>query len=148
MTVITRATLAVLALTVLAAGAGGWLGVRYGESCARSSGSSLNDLLHHQLDLSPAQRHQLAAMEASYAARRSVLEDEARAANHELATALLTQHHYGPQAEQAIDHFHAAMKTLEQQTVMHVLAMRSVLTPGQAKKFDQTVAKALDSDHP
>lgn len=87
-------------------------------------------------------------MEASYAARRSILEGEARAANRELATALLTQHRYGPQAEQAIDHFHVAMKALEQQTVMHVLAMRSVLTPEQAKKFDQTVANALDSDYP
>jgi len=140
-----RTVFSVLFLTALAAGVGGWLGVHYGQVHARST-TSLNELLHHQLDLSADQRRQLAAMEAAYAARRSVLEDQARAANRELATALLTHHRYGPQAQQAIDHFQAAMKALEEQTVIHVLAMRSVLTHSQARKFDQTVAKALDSN--
>ena len=142
-----RTAFVMIVLAALAAGAGGWVGVRYGQGHARPT-TSLNELLHHQLDLSADQRRQLAAMEAAYAARRRVLEDQARAANRELATALLTHHRYGPQAQQAIDHFHAAMKMLEEQTVMHVLAMRSVLTPIQAKKFDQTVDKALDSSRP
>ena len=146
MTGMARAVFAVLALTVLAAGAGGWLGVRYGQTHARSP-SSLNQLLHHQLGLSAEQRRRIAAMEAVYATRRSVLEDEARAANRNLAKALLADHRYGPREQQAIDQFHVAMKALEQQTVMHVLAMRSVLTPAQAEKFDQTVAEVLDSGH-
>lgn len=139
--------LPVLALTVLSAGAGGWLGVRYGLSHARAP-TSLNHLLHHEIQLDASQRSQLAAMEADYAAQRSALEQQARAANRELAAALLTEHQYGPQAEQAIDHFSAAMKALQVATVMHVMAMRRVLTPQQAKKFDDTVTAALDSDHP
>lgn len=139
--------LPVLALTVLSAGAGGWLGVRYGLSHARAP-TSLNHLLHHEIQLDASQRSQLAAMEADYAAQRSALEQQARAANRDLAAALLTEHQYGPQAEQAIDHFSAAMKALQVATVMHVMAMRRVLTPQQAKKFDDTVTAALDSDHP
>lgn len=139
--------LPVLALTVLSAGAGGWLGVRYGLSHARAP-TSLNHLLHHEIQLDASQRSQLAAMEADYAAQRSALEQQARAANRELAAALLTEHQYGPQAEQAIDHFSAAMKALQVATVMHVMAMRRVLTPQQAKKFDDTITAALDSDHP
>ena len=139
--------LPVLALTVLSAGAGGWLGVRYGLSHARAP-TSLNHLLHHEIQLDASQRSQLAAMEADYAAQRSALEQQARAANRDLAEALLTEHQYGPQAEQAIDHFSAAMKALQVATVMHVMAMRRVLTPQQAKKFDDTVTAALDSDHP
>lgn len=147
MTALARMSLAVVVVTTLAAAAGGWLGVRYGQTHARPS-MSLNELLHHQLDLSVAQHRQLAAMEASYAAQRRVLEDQARAANRELAHALLTQHRYGPQAQLAIDHLHVVMATLQERTVMHILAMRAVLTPAQAKIFDQTVAGALDSHRP
>lgn len=147
MTGVTRATFAVLVLTLLAAGAGGWIGMHYDQPCAHSTGS-INELLHHELNLSADQRRRLAGMEAAYTARRRVLEDRERAANRELAAALLTEHRYGPKAEQAIDHYQAATKALEQRTVIHVLAMRSVLTPAQVKKYDQTVAKALDSPHP
>lgn len=142
-----RAALPVLLLTTLSAGAGGWLGARYGLSHAQAP-ASLNHLLHHELHLDATQRSRLAAMETAYDAQRRTLEQQARAANRELAAALRSEHQYGPQAEQAIAHFSAAMKALQIATVMHVMAMRAVLTPQQAKKFDQTVTTALDSGHP
>ena len=142
-----RSVLPVLVLTVLSAGAAGWLGVRYGLSHPRAP-ASLNHLLHHELHLDANQRSRLAAMEAAYAAQRKVLEQQARAANRELAAALRSEHQYGPQAEQAIDHASAAMRALQVATVRHVIAMRAVLTPQQAKRYDQTVTKALDSDSP
>ena len=143
---LTRTVVGMLALTVLAAAAGGWIGVHYGLQHPRTSG--LDELVHHELTLNADQQQRLAAMEASFAARRKILEEEMRSANRELATAIITEHRFGPQAEQAIEHFHAAMKTLQEETIMHVMAMRSVLTPQQAQQFDQTVAKALDSDQP
>jgi Spy/CpxP family protein refolding chaperone len=144
---VTRTVVAMLALTVLAAGAGGYFGVRYGLQRVRSS-SSLDELVHRQLKLNADQEQRLVAMESTFAARRKGLEDEMRSANRELASAVLTEHRYGPQAEQAIEHFHAAMKTLQEETIKHVMAMRSVLTPQQAQQFDLTVAKALNSDQP
>jgi Spy/CpxP family protein refolding chaperone len=69
-----------------------------------------------------------------------------RAANGALAMAIVQEHRYGPAARQAIESFHAAMAMLQEATVQHVLAMREVLTPEQAEQFDQTIAKALNSD--
>ena len=147
MTGLTRTVVAMLALTVVAAAAGGWMGVHYGLQHAAHA-SSLDELVHHELKLNADQQQRLAAMEGSFAARRKILEGEMRSANRELAAAILTEHRYGPQVEQAVAHFHAAMKTLQDETIMHVMAMRSVLTPQQAQQFDHTVAKALDSDQP
>ncbi len=132
-------------LTLLVAALGGWLGVRYGLRQAPAT-PGLDQVLHHELTLSPDQQQRLTSLEAGFAARRKVLETEMHAANADLAAAILSEHRYGPAAEQAIDRFHAAMKTLQEETIMHVLAMRAVLTPEQAQKFDQTVSKVLNSD--
>lgn len=144
----TRMVLVAIVLSALAAAGGGWLGVQYGLAHAPRSPVSLNRVLHRQLDLTPAQRQQLATLEAAYAARRKVLEAEERSANRKLAAALLAEHRYGPQAAQAITRFSAAMTALQVATVQHVMAMRSVLTPRQAQTYDQAVAKALDSSGP
>jgi nickel and cobalt resistance protein CnrR len=141
-----RAAVPMLLLTLVAAAAGGWLGVRYGEPARSSSG--LDDLLHHELKLSSEQEQRLSALERDYAARRHTLEDQMVTANRALARAIATEHRYGPQARQAIESFHAAMATLQEETVQHVLAMRAVLTPPQARQFDQTVEQALDSGRP
>ena len=142
-----RTVVAVLVLTALAGAAGGWFGVHYGVARQHSS-TSLNRLLHRQLHLSADQRQRLAALEARYDTRRRLLESQARAANRELAAALLADHQYGPKDEQAINDFYAAMKALQVATAKHVLAMRAVLTPQQAQKFDRTVSRALDSGRP
>jgi Spy/CpxP family protein refolding chaperone len=137
-----------LILTVLAAAGAGWFGVHYANEQAARASTNLDELLHHELDLSADQRQRLAALEQGYAGRRRPLEDQMRAANHALAKAIVNEHRYGPQARQAIENFHAAMQTLQEETIQHILAMRAVLTPEQARRFDQTVAKALDSDQP
>ena len=139
-----RAVLAMLILTVLAAGAGGWLGVRYGLASARPP-PSLNRLLHQELNLTADQRRQLASLESRYEARRRVLEAQARQADRELASALLADHQYDARDEQAIDDLHVVMRELQIATAKHILAMRAVLTSKQAAKFDRTVARALDS---
>ncbi len=143
-----RVVLVAILLSALTAAVGGWLGVQYGLAHAPRSPVSLNRVLHRQLDLTPAQRQQLAMLEAAYAARRNVLEGEERSANRALATALLAEHRYGPKAAQAINQFSAAMTALQVATVQHVMAMRSVLTPRQAQTYDHAIAKALDSSAP
>jgi hypothetical protein len=35
---------------------------------------------------------------------------------------------------------------LQKETILHVLAMRDVLTPAQAAQFDETVARSLTED--
>jgi Spy/CpxP family protein refolding chaperone len=147
MTAISRAALAMLLLTLVAAAAGGWVGVRYGSDSARPS-ASLDDLLHHELKLTDDQRQRISVMEQQFAARRHALEGQMRAANRALATAIVQEHRYGPEAHQAIEDFHAAMASLQEETIQHVLSMRAVLTPAQAQQFDETIARALNSDEP
>ena len=142
---LSKTVLVMLAVTVIAGVGGGWLGVRYGVEHARPS-AGLDQLLHHELTLTADQQRQIEQIEADFKTRRKVLEDQMRAANRELAAAVLNQHQYGPDAEKAIEHFHEAMKTLQEETIRHVYAMRAVLTPGQVQKFDQTVAWSLESD--
>ncbi|HTT05639.1 MAG TPA: periplasmic heavy metal sensor [Steroidobacteraceae bacterium] len=147
MTSYTRVALLMVALTLLAGAAGGWLGVRYGLAQTRAAGG-LDALLHRQLHLSDEQRRRLAGIEASYANERVAPEQQMRAANRELAAAVISEHRYGPAAQRAIGQFHQAMQALQEQTIQHILAMRSVLTPAQAQQFDDSVAEALDADQP
>lgn len=147
MTSLTRIAVGAVALTMLMAALGGWLGVRHGLQEARSS-PGLDEVIHHELTLTADQQQRLAALGSSFAARRKVLEAEMRSANRELAAGIVTEHRYGPRADQAVDRFHVAMKTLQQETIIHILAMRAVLTSDQAQRFDQTVSKVLNSGSP
>lgn len=140
-----RTVVAMLAVTVLAGAAGGWFGVHYGLSHASSS-ANLDQVLHHELDLSGQQQQQIEAMEQDFAQRRRLLEGQMRAANRELASVIRTQHGYGPDAQRAVEHFHQAMGALQEATIRHVFEMRTVLTPTQVQQFDQAVSKALEPD--
>jgi len=148
MTGLTRIVIGVVAMTMLAAAVGGWIGVRYGMREAQRNHSSLDEVLHRRLDLTSGQQQRIARLEAAFAVRQQTLETEMRAADRDLAQAIVTDRRYGPRAQQAINRFHAAMKTLQQETIIHILAMRAVLTPHQAVRFDQTVTQVLDSAQP
>ncbi len=134
--------LAAILLTGLGGAVGGWAGVQYGLSQARGE-ASLDEVLHHQLDLTPDQNARIEALEHDFHTRRRALEAEMEAANRDLAAALARQHSYGPEARQAIGRFHVAMGALQEASVQHILAMRAVLTPAQAKRFDAVISKTL-----
>ncbi len=109
----------------------------------RHSGGDLHDFVHRQLDLDPAQEAAIEALESRFAGRRSALEAKLRAANAELAQAMVNEHQYGPRVAAAVDHAHMAMGDLQKATLEHVFAMRALLRPDQAARFDRAVAKAL-----
>jgi Spy/CpxP family protein refolding chaperone len=88
----------------------------------------------------------MAGIERDHAARQKALEAEMRAANADLAQAYQEHHADSPQMQAAIDRFHRAMSALQKETMAHVLAMRSVLTPVQAAQFDETVVKSLNTE--
>lgn len=138
---------ALIVVTALAGVAGGWLGARYGVARARAT-PGLDQMLHRDLHLSASQDRRIATLEAGFAVRRGALDAEMRAANRDLARAIAVEHAYGPDAERAIGRFHAAMGELQKETVVHVMAMRRVLTAEQAARFDATVTKTLASDAP
>jgi Spy/CpxP family protein refolding chaperone len=137
-----RAFLAMLLVTVLAAAAAGWAGVRYGLSQA-DEGQDLDVAIHRDLQLTPEQDQQIHRLETEFAAVRTGLQAKMRAANRELAEAITERHSYDDQARQAVERLHAAMSALQERTIQHVLAIRALLTPAQARHFDEKVSKAL-----
>jgi nickel and cobalt resistance protein CnrR len=136
-----RAFALMLAATVLAASLAGWFGVQYGIRHAQPP--DLHTVLHHDLALTLDQDRKIETLEAQYAAKKKLFDHEMRAANRDLAEALSQDHAYGAKAQHAIERFHKAMMALQEDTVRHVLAMRAVLTPDQAKTFDTAVTKSL-----
>ena len=140
-----RGLLIVAFVAFLAAIAGVFIG--RGLSDHRSEPqNALHELLHEQLDLDASQEAQIAALEARYAVRRRALELQLRADNARLAEAIETEHGYGPRVTTEIDRSHAAMGELQKETLAHIFAMRAVLRPEQAEKFDRAVVKALTAD--
>jgi Spy/CpxP family protein refolding chaperone len=142
-----RMFLAMLFVTALAGGLAGWAGVEYGLHRTAVQ-DDLDTVLHHNLNLTADQESQIAKLESSFAKDRSAYQTEMRAANKDLARALTQATPSQPEIERAIHRFHTAMAALQARTVKHVLSMRSVLTPEQAKVFDSTINKTLGADRP
>lgn len=140
----TRGVLLTLLLAALAGGAGAWIGSRLlvGDQHA----PSLHELVHEELKLSPEQERRLEALEQDFAVRRRAREAELRAANAALAAAIQARHEYSPEVQAAVERFHHAMGELQKDTILHVLAMRQVLTPEQAVKFDRRISEALTDE--
>ena len=147
MTSLRRTIVGVALVTALAAAAGGWAGIHYGLQ-QRPANAGLDDLLHHELNLTAAQNQRIEALEAEFAAKRTTFEAEMRAASADLAMAIREDPVYGPRAQMAIERFHAAESALQEETVKHVLSMRTVLTPDQIQRFDDAISKALTSEQP
>ncbi|MEO6081458.1 MAG: periplasmic heavy metal sensor [Steroidobacteraceae bacterium] len=142
-----RTTAALVVCTLLAALVGGWFGVRYGLGGVGHD-QRLDQLLHHELKLSSEQERQIAALESAFSARREVLESQMREANRDLAQAIAVRHQYDSAGKEAVNHLHESMMNLQEASIGHVLAMRTVLTPAQAEQFDRTISKALTAGAP
>lgn len=140
-----RSILLTLVLSVVVAAFGAWGGAAYVIHRMQRP-TPLHQLVHQRLHLSAKQQSQMAGIEHDHAARQAALEAEMRAANADLAQALQEHHAFTAKVQAAIDRFHAAMGELQKETVMHVLAMRLVLTPAQAAQFDETVVKSLNTE--
>ena len=140
-----RSLLLTLVLSVVGAAVGAWGGAEYVMHRAHAA-PSLHDVVHEKLHLTPQQKVRMERLERDHATRRHAVEAEMRAANADLAQAFQEQHAYTPPVQAAIDRFHHAMGGLQKETIIHVLAMRSVLTPEQTAQFDQTVVKSLTED--
>lgn len=142
---VARSLILTVVLSALAAGLGAWGGARYVVSHMHHT-EPLHKVVHDKLHLTAGQEVRIDRLERDYALRRKALEAEMRAANADLARAIQQSQAYSPEVQHAVDRFHIAMGDLQKQSILHVLAMRQVLTPQQATLFDQTVAKALTED--
>jgi len=141
-----KSALRTLIIAFLAA----FVGVFVGRSVLdhqRSPPPGVHAFVHDRLDLDDDQRARLAAVEQQFAVRRTAIEMALRANNARLAEAIEAEHGAGPRVNEAIDRSHEAMGRLQKETLAHIFAMRQLLRPDQAKKFDQAVVKALTEDY-
>ena len=105
--------------------------------------SRLHAILHGDLGLDAAQERQVSALEAAFAHRRAALDAAMQQENRRLAHAIEAERGYGPQVADAVDRSHHVMGELQKQTLQHVFAMRAVLRPDQARRYDEAVVKVL-----
>ncbi|OHT18833.1 periplasmic heavy metal sensor [Edaphosphingomonas haloaromaticamans] len=109
-------------------------------------GAELHAVLHDELTLDAGQERQLEALENAFVIRRRALELEMRSENARLADAITAEHGNGPRVAAAVDASHRTMGELQKETLAHIFAMRALLRPDQAEKFDAAVTKALTED--
>lgn len=141
-----RGLILTVVLTLLAAIAGAWIGAR--SVYAQRHEPSLHEFVHEELKLTTEQKQRLDILEQDFAVKRRAREAELRAANAELAQAIQARHAYSPELKAVVERFHDAMGELQNETILHVLAMRTVLTPDQAVMFDRRVSEALTDQAP
>lgn len=125
------------------------IGVFVGRSVLDHRQSPKYDIhafIHEHLDLDRDQSARLTVLEHQFSLRRTALEMELRADNALLAEAIEAEHGAGTRVDAAVDRSHEVMGRLQKETLAHVFAMRQLLRPDQAKKFDQAVVKALTED--
>ena len=136
-----RTILITAAVAFIAGALGVVVGLSLGANSARHA--SLDAIIHRDLGLSAAQDAAIEAIETRYAARKSQLEGQMRAATRDIAAAVSEDSSYTPRVEQAVDRFHMAMGELQRATIEHVFEMRAVLTPAQQRRFDEIVRAQL-----
>ena len=107
---------------------------------------ALHDLLHDELDLDQQQLAKIEDLETRFAIRRRTLELELKSENARLAAAIQQERGFGPRVMAEVDRSHEVMGELQKETLAHIFAMRAVLRPDQAQKFDRVVVKALTAD--
>ncbi len=141
-----RRTLLIFAIGFLGALAGVMIERAWSAAAHAPPETELHRLLHEEFDLDAAQEARLSAAEQSFALRRKALEFELRARNAALAEAIETEHGNGPRVQAAVDGSHQVMGELQKETLVHIFAMRQVLRPDQATRFDRVVVRALTAE--
>lgn len=139
-----------LAITLVVAAAAGFIGAWAGaEGLHRSRErpslltQSVQEMVEHGLQLTPAQRKEIDAVEARYTKRRNSLRVQIGQANVELASAMSEEMAFGPKAQAAIDDLQSSVGDLQSSTVLYILELRDVLTPQQRVLYDRKVVEAL-----
>ncbi len=135
-----------VALIAFCAGlAGAWVGRTF-IPAPPPPRSELHDFLHNHLDLDAGQRARLELLESAFAVQKRTLEGQLRANNTELARAIDREHGEGPEVTAAVDRSHHVMGELQKATLAHIFAMRALMRPDQAAKFDAAVTRALTAE--
>jgi hypothetical protein len=137
-----RNTLIAVVLSFLAGVAGVWVGLKSLPN-GGSNTVSLHEKIHHEFILNAAQKTALHALEAQYASSQKKYIKDLKAANFELATAIKAHHDLSPEVVLAEQKYLKVLGAFQTETLRHIFAMRAILSPEQAQKFDDIVLRSL-----
>lgn len=143
MTARARTTLFLLAVGAVAAGS-----TALTEMWMRRShvAEDAHSWVHRQLNVTPEQEQAIAITEKRFNEQRTILLARLRAANAELAQAILEGKAKSPKVEEAVQKIHVAQAELQQLTLEHVFEMRAALTPEQYDRLLKLTADALSQE--
>ncbi|PHS21920.1 MAG: heavy metal resistance protein [Robiginitomaculum sp.] len=137
-----RKTIFAVILSFVAGIAGVWLGLKT-LPASDPSPINLHEIVHHEFDLNAEQEAALNRLEAEYAHRREKYIEALKAANFEMAAAIKKHHDLSPEVVLAEQKYLSVLGEFQTETLRHIFAMRAIMSPGQAKKFDDIVLRSL-----
>ena len=141
-----RNLLVTVAVASLAGAIGGWMGARNAlgdDAQVLPLRQTVHEIVGRDLQLTSAQTKEIQSIEDKYYGQRSALRQQVAKANRELADALMADMAFGREAQQASNHVEQGLGQLQRATILYVLEVRDVLTPGQQTIYDRKVREVL-----
>jgi Spy/CpxP family protein refolding chaperone len=136
-------------ITVVLAFAAAFAGARLGAQNTPSNkpapllSTSVYEMVHHELKLTPSQQSAIAEIDARYEHQRNLHRADISAANGELAQALASEMALGTAAQLALSHIQASLAQMQRESVLYALDVRAVLTPDQQTALDRKIFETL-----
>lgn len=106
-------------------------------------GAQMHAFLYEQAHLDDRQRAAIDAIEVRFVARHTALLARRRVENAQLAEAVAAEHRHGPRVTAALAASQRTMNQIQYESFDRVFAIRSLLRPDQAARFDRVVVEAL-----
>jgi len=137
-----RNSIVAIFLSFLAGLAGVWFGLKTLRT-TNPSPVSLHERIHHEFHLNTEQRKALHALEVKYATNQAQYAQALKRASNELAAAIKEHHSLSPEVVRAEQNYLQVLGDFQTQTLQHIFAMRAILSPEQARVFDDIVLRSL-----
>ncbi|MDQ7019774.1 MAG: hypothetical protein Q9M33_11485 [Robiginitomaculum sp.] len=137
-----RKTIFAVILSFLAGIAGVWVGLKTLPNPGAST-INLHEAIHHEFDLNNEQEAALIRLEERYAINRKKYIKALKEANFELASTIKKHHDLSPEVVMAEQKYLSVLGDFQTETLRHIFAMRAIMSPEQAKKFDDIVLRSL-----
>lgn len=104
----------------------------------------LDQWLHQQLKISPAQEAAMRPFEDEFHRQERELVEEIRDLNRALAQALVTERRNSPKVQEIVDQIHDAQGRLQKLTISHIFDLREHLDEAQYDRLLKHAADALN----
>ena len=134
-----------LALVAVVACVACWLTAAYLNRSHHTAHGDSHAWIHTQLGITAEQEKALKPIEQRYSEQKKHYGEMLRIANAELGRAILEDRSDSERVKAVVARIQQAQGELQNATLQHIFAMKSVLTPAQYEKLRQSTADALST---